>query len=266
VTVAGRLPDFLLLGAPKCGTSALHAALARHPGLYLPEPKEPKYFLTADAPPPTSGGGPGDVETWAEQVWRRSDYAALFAAAGEGALCGESTVFYLYDSAAQCRIRDVVPHARLIAVLRDPVERAHSNWAHLRGAGLEPEADFLTALDHEPERVSAGWAHFWHYTAQGCYGEQLDHLFDLFPRDQVLLLRYRDLRDAPTDTLDRVCGFLGVAEGVVAELPRHNVRPDVSGRTASPTAAERAAALPRFAEDVTRVEALTGWDLASWRS
>jgi hypothetical protein len=67
------LPDFLLPGAPKCGTSALHAALTRHPGLFLSEPKEPKFFLT-DGPPPTSGGGPGDVPTWAEHVWRRSDY------------------------------------------------------------------------------------------------------------------------------------------------------------------------------------------------
>ena len=263
---SGRLPDFLLLGAPKCGTSALHAALARHPGLFLSEPKEPKYFLTADRPPPTSGGGPGDVATWAEHVWRRQDYEALFAGAPVGALCGESTVFYLYDPLAQRRIREAVPDARLIAVLRDPVERAHSNWAHLRGAGLEPEADFLRALDREPERITAGWAHFWHYTAQGRYGGQLEHLYGLFPREQVLVLRYREVRDAPAATLDRICRFLDVAEGVLAELPRHNVRPDVSGRTAGPTTAERAAALPRFADDVARIEAITGWDLADWRS
>ena len=96
----GRLPDFLLLGAPKCGTSALHAALARHPGLFLSEPKEPKFFLT-DGPPPSSGGGPGDLPTWGEHVWNRDDYEALFAAAPAGALCGESTVFYLYDRDAQ---------------------------------------------------------------------------------------------------------------------------------------------------------------------
>ncbi len=170
-----RLPDFLLLGAPKCGTSALHAALARHPQLFLSEPKEPKFFLT-DGPPPTSGGGPGDLPTWGEHVWRRDEYEALFAGAPPGALCGESTVFYLYDRDAQARIHKLLPEARLIAVLRDPVERAHSNWAHLRGAGLEPEADFATALDREPERIAAGWAHFWHYAAMGRYGAQLDHL------------------------------------------------------------------------------------------
>ena len=260
-----RLPDFFLMGAPKCGTSALHAALARHPGLFLCEPKEPKFFLT-DGPPPSSGGGPGDVPTWAEHVWRRADYEALFAAASATALCGESTVFYLYDRDAQARIRKLLPDARLVAVLRDPAERAHSNWVHLRDAGLEPEADFATALDREPGRIAAGWAHFWHYAAQGRYGEQLDHLFGLFPREQVLLLRYRELRDDPAATLDRVCHFLGVAEGEVTSVPRHNVRPDVSGRTSGPTPVERAAALPFFADDVARVEAITGWDLAAWRT
>jgi hypothetical protein len=258
-----RFPDFLLVGAPKCGTSALHAALARHPQLFLSEPKEPKFFLT-DGPPPTSGGGPGDVPTWGEHVWRQDEYTALFAAAPAGARCGESTVFYLYDRDAQRRIRALVPDVRLVAVLRDPVERAHSNWAHLRGAGLEPEADFATALDREPERIAAGWAHFWHYAAQGRYGEQLEHLFTLFPRDQVLLIRYRELRDEPVATADRVCRFLGVDTGVITGVPRHNVRPDVSGRTAGASAAERAAALPRFADDVSRVAKLTGWDVAEW--
>src|SRR6185436_9596079 len=132
-----------------------------------------------------------------------------------------------------------------IAVLRDPAERAHSNWAHLRGAALEPEADFATALDREPERIAAGWAHFWHYAAQGRYGDQLDHLFGLFPREQVLLLRYRDLRDAPAATANRVCRFLGVGTGVITDVRWHHVRPDVSGRASGATPAERAAALPR---------------------
>ena len=258
-----RLPDFLLLGAPKCGTSALHAALAQHPRLFLSEPKEPKFFLT-DGPPPASGGGPGDVPTWREHVWRRDDYEALFAGAPPGSLCGESTVFYLYDRDAQARIHTLLPGARLIAVLRDPVERAHSNWAHLRGAGLEPEADFATALDREPERIAAGWAHFWHYAALGRYGVQLDHLFALFPREQVLLTRYRELRDAPVETADRVCRFLGVETGLIEGVPRRNVRADVSGRTSGVSAGERAAALPRFADDVPRVAELTGWDLADW--
>ena len=92
------LPDFLVIGAPKAGTTALHAALARHPELFMSAVKEPKFFLT-DGPPPRRGGGPGDVQTYREHIWRREDYEALFDAAPPGALRGESTPFYLYDRA-----------------------------------------------------------------------------------------------------------------------------------------------------------------------
>ena len=73
------LPDFFVAGAPKAGTTALHAALARHQSLYMSPVKEPKFFLT-DGPPPTRGG-PGDVRTYREHVWRLGDYEALFDAA-----------------------------------------------------------------------------------------------------------------------------------------------------------------------------------------
>ena len=77
----------------------------------------------------------------------------------------------------------------------------------------------------------------------------------------MLLLRYRDLREAPVCTADRVCAFLGVETGRVGSVPRRHVRPDVHGRTVGPTADERAAALEWFADDVARLEALTGRDL-----
>jgi hypothetical protein len=218
------LPDFLVTGVPKAGTTALHAALVRHPQLYLPRIKEPKYFLTADAPPP-GRGGPGDVQTYQEQIWRRAEYEALFDAAPPGTRRGEATPFYLYDRAAQERIRQVLPRVRMIAMLRDPVDRAHSNWAHLWAAGLESRSDFVAACAAEDARRRAGWAHFWHYVGLGRYGEQLAHLYRLFPREQVLVLRYRDLVDRPVDTLNDVCRFLGVATGVIADVPPENVRP-----------------------------------------
>lgn len=215
------LPDFLIAGVPKAGTTALHAALAPHPELYLSPVKEPKFFLT-DGPPPRHGG-PGDVQTYQEHVWRREDYEALFADAPAGALLGEATPFYLHDLGSHARIKALVPQARLIVLLRDPVDRAHSNWTHLWNAGLEPEADFLAACRAEPARVAAGWAPFWHYTGLGLYGRQLEHLYRHFPREQVLLLRYRELKDAPAATLDRVCSFLGVATGVLGAIPKENV-------------------------------------------
>src|SRR5579859_7389852 len=230
------LPDFLVIGAPKAGTTALHAALARHPGLYLSAVKEPKFFLT-DGPPPARGG-PGDAQTYREHVWRRADYEALFSAAPAGALRGESTPFYLYDRAAQQRIRDLIPHVRLIVILRDPVERAHSNWAHLWSAGREPVGDFLRACAEEDRRIAAGWSAFWHYTRLGRYGEQLDHLFRLFPREQVLIFRYARLLHEPARSLDEISAFLGVAQGVICEVPRENV-------TAHPERSSAHAALSR---------------------
>jgi hypothetical protein len=294
------LPDFLVAGAPKAGTTALHAALARHPALYLSRVKEPKFFLT-DGPPPTRGG-PGDVKTYREHLWRREDYERLFEGAPPGALKGESTPFYLYDRDAQWRIRRLIPHVRMIVVLRDPIERAHSNWTHLWSAGLDPIGDVLRACAEEPRRIAAGWAHFWHYAGLGRYGEQLDHLYALFPREQVLVLRYRDLVDRPTATLDRICAFLGVEQGVLGEVPRENVtahpEPTLShrllsralragammpgragaavaerleqvlqqqGRPRRPlTWEQRQALIPLFADDVALLERVTGDDFSDW--
>jgi Sulfotransferase family len=220
----GRLPDFLILGAPKAGTTALHAALAGHPGLVLSSPKEPKYFLCGGAPAPLYRG-PGDAHSRREWIWRRDDYTRLFASARSGQLCGESTPLYLRDIDAIRRIATELPNARLIAVLRDPVDRAYSNWMHLWVDGMEPVADVVTACELESDRIDAGWAPFWRYVELGKYGEQLSRLYDHFDHKQVLLLRYRDLVDEPAPTLNRVCRFLGVETGVVGTVPADNTRP-----------------------------------------
>ncbi len=290
------LPDFFVAGAPKAGTTALHAALARHPSLYLSPVKEPKFFLT-DGPPPTSGG-PGDIRTYREHVWRRDEYEALFDAAPAGQLRGESTPFYLYRPDAQIRIRDLIPDARFIVILRDPVERAHSNWTHLWSAGLDPVGDFVQACAAEERRIAAGWADFWHYQALGRYGEQLEHLHTVFPQDQVLAFRYRTLIEQPAMVLDRICAFLRVPRGVVTEVPRENVtaHPDLTIRHRALSAAlrighavpgvptealermlqrdspprrpltweERRALIPRFEADIRLLERVTGEEFSDW--
>jgi Sulfotransferase family len=227
-----RLPDFLIIGAPKAGTTALHAALAQHPQLHLSKVKEPKYYLCGDAPPPAYRG-PGDAHSNQEWVWRRRDYQALFQNALPDAICGESTPFYLYSVDAQRRIAAERPDVRLIAVLRDPVDRLYSNWMHLWADGLEPCADVVEACRRESERIERGWAPFWHYRGLGLYGRQLAGLYEHFPREQVLLVRYRDLVDRPDHSLDRVCSFLGVQNGLVSSVPSDNSRPFVEdGRRA----------------------------------
>ncbi|MGF7236996.1 MAG: sulfotransferase family protein [Frankia sp.] len=298
------LPDFLVIGVPKAGTTALHAALTRHPELFLPTVKEPKFFLSDGRPP--ASGGPGDAQTYQEHVWRRADYEALFDPAPEGTLRGEATPFYLYDLDAQNRIKRLIPKAKLVVLLRNPVDRAHSNWTHLWAAGLESERDFVRACALEEERKAAGWADFWHYVSQGLYGDQLEHLFGLFSPDQVLVMRYRDLRDEPVATLDRVCAFLGVETGLLDAVPSQNVTPYVADTTVNAalrtllrtggqfghhfpapvrrlargplltalqrehggrptlTPAQRRAVLPYFADDIARLEQLTGLAYDDW--
>jgi hypothetical protein len=219
------LPDFLIIGAPKAGSTALHAALVQHPELYLSTPKEPKYFLTGGRRPSRDAQqGPGDAHSSREWVWRRHGYERLFDAAPASTLKGESTPFYLWDRAAHRRIHALVPHAKLIAVIRDPIDRAYSNWTHLWSDGLETEPDFVTACALEPRRAAAGWAPFWRYLELGRCGEQLAHLFELFPREQVYILRYRNLVDDPAHSLDAITEFLGVQRGLVQSIPPSNMK------------------------------------------
>lgn len=238
-----RWPDFFIAGAPKAGTTALHSALARHPGVALSSVKEPKYFMCGDNPPPLYLG-PGDAHSRREWVWRRDAYLALFANAPSDVLVGESTPLYFDDAAALLRIHTVKPDAKLIAVLRDPVDRAYSNWMHLWSDGLEPESDFVTAVAMEDARRRRGWAPFWRYRSLGLYGKQLQHALTLFPAAQIHVLRYRDLVESPKQTLAMVWNFLGLEPGPLPEVPKDNVKPYVPDtfRTRSIARAVRAGA------------------------
>ena len=110
----------------------------------MSRPKEPKYWLCDDEPPP-AWRGPGDAHSRQEWVWRRQDYEKLFDDPERRPARGESTPFYLWSRSAHRRIGEALPDARLIAVVRDPIDRAYSNWMHLWSDGLEPESDFERA-------------------------------------------------------------------------------------------------------------------------
>jgi hypothetical protein len=217
------LPDFLIIGAPKAGTTALHAALAQHPEVFVSQPKEPKYWLCDDAPPP-SWNGPGDKHSQQEWVWRRREYEELFAGARDGQVRGESTPFYLWSRGAHRRIAEGLPDVRLIAVVRDPIDRAYSNWMHLWSDGLEPVSDFERTFDLQQERIDRGWAPFWRYADLGRYGEQLAHLYTYVDPQRVLVLRYRTVVDDPRSAVDLACRFLGITPGLIGSIPRDNSR------------------------------------------
>ncbi len=220
------VPDALIMGAPKAGTSALHAALAQHPQIYASPIKEPKYYMCWDAPPPAYRG-PGDAHSNQEWIWRREEYQALFHRAPEQSVRLESTPFYLYLPGARRRITEELPEAKLIIIVRDPIDRGYSNWMHLWVDGLEPISEFVDAWHVEDARVAAGWAPFWHYRRLGRYGEQLADLLGRIERERALVLRYRQLVSQPKETLNRVARFLGIAEDQITSIPPDNARPFV---------------------------------------
>ncbi len=204
-------PQFLVIGAARSGTTALYQHLVEHPRLFLTEPKEPHYFaLTGTTPAFT---GPGDRQTINRlAVTDPGAYRALYRSARPDQVRGEASVSTLYYPEAVTRVREEVPDARLVAVLRDPVERAFSAYGFMRTRGWEPSATFEGALADERRRIAAGWHHIWHYTAMSRYGEQIRHVLDVFPRDQVLVLRHEDMVDDVAGVLRRVHAFLGVPE------------------------------------------------------
>ena len=107
----------------------------------------------------------------------------------------------MYYPEAVTRVREMVPDARLVCMLRDPVDRAFSAYGFMRTRGWEPCATFEEALADEPRRIAEGWHHIWHYAAMSRYGEQLRHVLEVFPREQLLVLRHEDMTADPDAVL-----------------------------------------------------------------
>lgn len=252
------LPDFVVIGAPRSGTTWLYTQLSRHPGLYLPDNKEPR-FLAVDPGEPPVFTGPGD-DAWAQgMVVGRDEYERLFAAAGDRRK-GEASTDYLYQGAATARnMRELVPSVRLVAILRNPAERAHSAWRYLRRLGHET-LSFDEALAAEQRRIAEGWAWCWHYAQHGFYGRNLAPFLETFPADRILVLAYADLARRPQALLDEVTEFVGVAPlrgerldervnevALTRELPRAPVGAGLAKRALpAPVLRAAGAAIGRF--------------------
>lgn len=195
-------PHFLGIGTQKGGTTTLYQLLQPHPEVYLPSNKELHYFTKHYA----------QGEAW---------YVEQFQAAGAGQLRGEITPYYLFHEAAPARIHALRPDMRLIALLRDPVERCLSQYFHSRRLGLE-DLPLEAALDAEPKRLAGsealirepGGTHPSHqehsYLARSRYEQQLQRYFHLFGRNNVLVLRSEDLFEQPQASLEALSRFLGI--------------------------------------------------------
>jgi hypothetical protein len=217
------LPNFLILGAQKAGTTALFYALSKHPEIFASKNKEPSFF-TDSSEALAAAAGPGDEDT--RMMDSLEDYEALFAETGDAVARGEASTSYLYDFGAPERIRRLLPGAKLIAILRNPVERAYSNFLYLVREGREPLHDFRAALAEEGKRREEGWATTWRYLDKGLYAAQIERYFAQFDRDQLRCYLYEEYDEDPQATVTDVYRFLGVDDSFSQDL---SVRLNVSG-------------------------------------
>lgn len=201
-------PDFLIIGAAKSGTTSLYYYLSQHPEIYMSSRKEPAYFAFANQK--VDFQGPGDYRLNTKVVTDGEAYRQLFQAAEPTQKTGEASVVYLYHPHAAQRIYTHSPQTKLIAILRNPAERAVSNYQFLCTTGYEPCPTMAEALEQEQNRIAANWQYIWHYTSLGYYTAQLQRYYDYFPTEQLLIIKHEDLRDAPDEVLPQVLKFLEV--------------------------------------------------------
>jgi Sulfotransferase family len=223
---APTIPNFLVAGAARSGTTSITETLRAHPDVFVTQPKEPHYFAYAGQP--AAFTGPGDDATVNKvAVTDREQYLALYPREHDYVALGDGSVSTLYyHEKAVPEITALNPAMRIIIVLRDPVERAFSSYQYLRARGFEPEEDFRVALREEPRRVQEGWQHLWHYTGMSYYADAVQHFLEAFGRDQVGVWFYEEVTEGGgTQFANGLYEFLGLdpARVASAEVPRVNV-------------------------------------------
>ncbi len=219
------VPNFLIAGAARAGTTGLSEGLRTHSRVFVTQPKEPHYFAmhgtTADF------RGPGDADTINRvAVTDRSTYLSLYPETSEFLALGEGSVSTLYyASHAAPEILAVNPAMRVVVLLREPVDRAYSGFQYLKARGFETNADFLSAVADEPRRKAENWHHLWHYVSMSRYAADLRVLQDTLGRDQVGVWFYDELEADYAATVRSVQAFLGLPEerDQDLDLPRVNV-------------------------------------------
>lgn len=238
----------MIAGAAKAGTTALHLALSEHRQVFVPERKEPDFFAAM----PSSFNGPGDHIMQRRVIRHWDQYLDLFRACEPGQLCGEASVSYLYFHESAKRIAAVNPDAKVIIVLRNPVERAYSQYMFNR-RDLRETLDFASALDSEAERAAAGWAWAWQYRKVGLYSKGVEAFLRAFGCRNVFVGLYDDLRSAPDEFMRQICAFLGINGRQATALRESNVSGEPRSRL-----------LQRFMVADTTVKRLTK-SIVPWR-
>jgi hypothetical protein len=202
ISSGNRWPTFFIVGAQKCGTTSLYKHLKKHPEVFLPEVKEPAFFVTRPQP--------GEPRLFPEGCTTLEEYSQLYLGAEKFAAIGDASPHYLCDEGSPRRIHDACPQARIIIMLRDPVIRAHSAYLMNRGRDYDSAPTFRQALERDEERDKTSWYTSWQYVQAGMYHAQVSRYLDAFSSAQVLILLFDDLRRDPNELLSRIARHIGI--------------------------------------------------------
>lgn len=207
----GRLPNFLIIGVAKAGTSSLYAYLGQHPQIFVSPARTPNFFGLGEQPLPRYGGPVPQREVVAPTL---SAYTALFAG-GQGArqysAVGEGSSFFNFTPRAAARIQHYRPDARLLLLLRQPAERAYSQYLFARRMGWEPAPTFAAALEEEARRTAEDWFPFLRYGESSSYAPTVRAFLDHFPPNQIYIARFEDFVRNTATMMRQIYQFLGVA-------------------------------------------------------
>jgi len=200
------LPNFVIAGAARCGTTSLYYYLKQHPKIGFPDKKEPKFFSSKAQKFPHNG--PGDYTVDQAMVRDFTEYEKLFQNLGEAQLIGEASSDYLYHHEISAKeMYDVLGDIPIILCLRNPIDRAHSAYNNLVRDQRET-LSFEDALASEEDRLSDNWDWMWAYKAGGLYAEQVKTFQRTFSNVKVVL--FEDLKEDADTIVKELFDFLGV--------------------------------------------------------
>jgi len=208
------LPNFYIVGAAKSGTSSLWGYLNQHPDIFMSNPKEPNFMVFENMKMPAFKG-PISKEILLTKIYNNTitdfnKYKSLFDDVKNEKVIGEASVRYLYFNKAIDNIRKHTPDAKIIIILRNPVDRLYSHYCMMKRYLLEP-LDLRNAMDAQESRMKDQWGWDWHYLKVGEYFEQVSRYYKAFSSNQIKVFIYEDFKRYPKKTIEEMYDFLGVS-------------------------------------------------------
>ncbi len=297
-----NLPNLFVVGAAKSGTTALYEYFRKHPQVFVPNTvKEANFMAFHEGLPPLRG--PGDLNAVAKKsITQLDDYLQIFSDRRSEPVAADVSPAYLYFPESAFKIKELCPHAKIVMVLRNPVECAFSMYSMLRRDRREPCRSFSDAFRFSNKRLTDGWQWFWDYPGGWKYSDQVETYLNLFPESQLFIRRYEQLKHRPESFYSELTQFLGIrtidlttANRPVNTAPRrwemlskHRAGravlrlaalaklfcpPNVAGALRRQfleppafvlNAHDRQLLVEHFADDIRKLASLLGWDLNEW--